>query len=454
MATACPPATPVDCDDNDKHQKPGQNWYLDGDNDGYPFAISATASCTKPPGNFKPFGTPVNYPSPGDKALVSNTIADCDDASNTTVCANFDPNIPFPIQGPDSVLPNNSGDICYGYVNPVMSFTVDSPPSSVDYNVQITDTGADCGGSIDPTEISASGSCWQVVTTPTTTFSLPDAEVCIEIYGSAWQCMKDNSLNPKIIHKPDGEAFHCIHNGTAVSAVFPNSTAGQNYCVNANRKESSSLPWTLDFSTTPAPTKSSPQKACIKVSKFSPFAVAFLNEELDSDGDGITDSQDNCPYNFNPSQGNSDGDSAGNACDAFPNNPAETRDTDGDGIGDHGDNCPAVNNPTQTNMDNDVRGDICDAFPANANEHSDSDGDGMGDSYEDFYSLNKFNPADADEDPDGDGTTNLQEFQNNTNPETADPAQTDVPLPLWMIFMLATVVSAIGTKYRNRRALN
>ncbi len=41
-----------------------------------------------------------------------------------------------------------------------------------------------------------------------------------------------------------------------------------------------------------------------------------INVEADRDGDGIPDSQDNCPDVFNPSQEDSDGDGIGDACDA------------------------------------------------------------------------------------------------------------------------------------------
>ncbi len=40
---------------------------------------------------------------------------------------------------------------------------------------------------------------------------------------------------------------------------------------------------------------------------------------VNSDGDGVNDDLDNCSNNFNPSQTDSDGDGAGNACD--PNCP-------------------------------------------------------------------------------------------------------------------------------------
>jgi len=75
--------------------------------------------------------------------------------------------------------------------------------------------------------------------------------------------------------------------------------------------------------------------------------------ELDDDGDGIPDEDDNCPYTANPDQADSDGDGKGNACDTdddndgwddskeqdegtSPTNP----DTDGDGTNDPGDDYP------------------------------------------------------------------------------------------------------------------
>jgi hypothetical protein len=54
-------------------------------------------------------------------------------------------------------------------------------------------------------------------------------------------------------------------------------------------------------------------------------ATACTPVVVDSDGDGIPDSRDNCPHVANPDQ----------------------KDTDGDGVGDACDNCPTVYNPTQ-----------------------------------------------------------------------------------------------------------
>jgi hypothetical protein len=98
--------------------------------------------------------------------------------------------------------------------------------------------------------------------------------------------------------------------------------------------------------------------------------------------------RDNCPTVFNANQSNSDGDSAGDACDVFPNDPNETVDTDGDGVGDNGDEFPTDPNET-IDTDSDGVGDNADAFPLDPNETLDTDGDGIG------------NNADLDDDGDG-----------------------------------------------------
>jgi hypothetical protein len=81
----------------------------------------------------------------------------------------------------------------------------------------------------------------------------------------------------------------------------------------------------------------------------------------DSDGDGIPDSQDNCPNIYNPGQEDGDGDGIGDVCDNCPTVAnANQLDTDGDGVGDVCDNCPTIANPDQLDSDGDGIGDACD----------------------------------------------------------------------------------------------
>jgi len=74
--------------------------------------------------------------------------------------------------------------------------------------------------------------------------------------------------------------------------------------------------------------------------------------DIDSDGDGILDADDNCPDTANSDQTNTDGDAEGDACDL---------DDDGDGVLDESDNCPLNINPGQDDFDGDGAGDYCDS---------------------------------------------------------------------------------------------
>ena len=71
----------------------------------------------------------------------------------------------------------------------------------------------------------------------------------------------------------------------------------------------------------------------------------------DADGDGVNGDIDNCPFNFNPQQENTDEDLFGDVCDS---------DIDGDTFDNNEDNCPLDVNPLQEDDDNNGVGNTCD----------------------------------------------------------------------------------------------
>ncbi len=145
----------------------------------------------------------------------------------------------------------------------------------------------------------------------------------------------------------------------------------------------------------------------------------------DADGDGVNNCVDNCPNTSNSNQQDSDGDLVGNVCDGCPNDPLKTApgicgcgnldvDTDGDGIKDCFDNCPFVSNALQTNSDGDAAGNVCDGCPTDPlkltpgacgcnviDNPLDTDGDGRSDCVDNCDNI--ANPSQEDCDVDGIG---------------------------------------------------
>ena len=149
-----------------------------------------------------------------------------------------------------------------------------------------------------------------------------------------------------------------------------------------------------------------------------------LSPVKDTDGDGITDAQDNCPFKANKDQKDGDNDQLGDICDNCPkiNNPGQVN-GDGDAVGDACDNCPAVSNSGQVDGDKDMVGDVCDNCPAHANPGQvNGDGDTLGDACDNC-------PADANADQkdlDGDGQGDVcdTDKDGDTLPDDLDPAPT------------------------------
>ena len=108
---------------------------------------------------------------------------------------------------------------------------------------------------------------------------------------------------------------------------------------------------------------------------------------VDSDGDGVSDLNDQFPNNPDLWQ-DSDRDGIEDDIDAFPYNPGQWLDSDGDGFGDNPMDANADKFPNDSTQWSDVDGDgygdnpsgyMSDAFPLDPTQWLDTDGDGYGD---------------------------------------------------------------------------
>ena len=108
--------------------------------------------------------------------------------------------------------------------------------------------------------------------------------------------------------------------------------------------------------------------------RLNAYNALRVAEGLDSDGEGIGDGVDNCPFQANPLQEDMDGDGGGDACDP---------DIDGDGVANDMDTCILLANPDQFDSDGDRFADPCDNCPDLANPRQlDVDRNGIGDDCE------------------------------------------------------------------------
>ncbi len=131
------------------------------------------------------------------------------------------------------------------------------------------------------------------------------------------------------------------------------------------------------------------------------------NDNIDTDGDGILDDEDNCPFIHNPDQTDTDEDGIGDLCEP---------DTDGDGVIDDYDNCVYTVNPDQEDINNNNTGDICE-------DDNDSDDDGIPNKIDNCPFVSNTDQLDTD----GDGIGDLCE------PDTDDDGVIDDEDNCWLI---------------------
>ena len=171
--------------------------------------------------------------------------------------------------------------------------------------------------------------------------------------------------------------------------------------------------------------------------------IPFLTEphpdtpvQIDTDGDGLLDIEDNCPDYPNPDQIDTDLDDIGDVCDSDDDNDgvldtddssplAPTNDSDGDGVANNSDAFPLDSTET-TDTDGDGVGDNADAFPSDPTETVDTDGDGVGnnmdgdDDNDGVIDAEDASPLDPTNDSDGDGLANNADAFPLDNTETTD----------------------------------
>ena len=154
--------------------------------------------------------------------------------------------------------------------------------------------------------------------------------------------------------------------------------------------------------------------------------------EIDSDGDGVPDSQDRFPNDPNESS-DIDLDGVGDNTDSFPDFKLEWTDSDNDGIGDNTDRFPNDSNEW-SDIDLDGIGDNSDAFPLDPSASIDTDGDGYPDRWNDGKDIMDSTPG-----------LKLDAYPNDLNKWKKDDNETNNPTVLIVIVLILLLIIGLWT---------
>lgn len=158
-------------------------------------------------------------------------------------------------------------------------------------------------------------------------------------------------------------------------------------------------------------------------------SLTIMNSLSDSDNDGLPDLQE-FRAGSDPTNPDTDGDGLTDSQEVlFYGSSPTTPDTDGDGLGDLEESARGTD-LLKADTDNDGLTDSQEVLLGTNPLLKDSDGDGLFDLWEVTYGLNATSPAGADGaagDPDSDGLSNATEQANGTNPKSADTDGDGIP---------------------------
>jgi len=164
------------------------------------------------------------------------------------------------------------------------------------------------------------------------------------------------------------------------------------------------------------------------------------NLVADIDADGVSDRDDNCPSEYNPSQDDSDSDSFGDACDRCAGF-SDAADEDGDGVPNGCDRCPGEFDGIR-DTDGDGVLDPCDKCPG-YDDLADGDSDGVPDNCDNC--VDDFNPGQEDFNSDGIGEVCCCVGRvGDPNSSGDEPTISDVSILVDLLFISGEPVNCLG----------